>query len=320
MKILITGCCGFIGSNLSRRLLEEGHEIWGVDDLSVGNKEYLPLGMKFLEGRIDLDTFHSINLDLIIHLASRKIPREGNPDRVLRENALGIMKVVEMAQKHDTRIIYLSSSEVYGLNYKCSEDSHCLFSHPDNPRWSYGFSKLWSENYLFGSSGIRFNIIRLFATYGPYNCRHWRAGPIPVFIEQALNNEPFTIHGDGSQERCFQYIDDAIDGILRVIAYGMDREIFNIGNPGESTSIRLLAEKISDIISTERHGFITISSLNYINHFKNKKQWEDIKIRIPIITLAERKINFKPKISLDDGLRRTIKWHMQTRNWGENAG
>jgi len=301
VKILLSGIAGFIGSNLSRALLKLGHEILGIDDLSVGNREYLPLGVKFTQGRIDLDIFHLNSLDLIIHLASRKIPREGNPDRVLRENALGIMKVVEIAKKYDARIIYLSSSEAYGQNYKLNEKSSFIFDHPENPRWSYGLSKVWSENYLHGSKDIRFNIVRLFATYGPYNCRHWRAGPIPVFIEQALDNKPFTIHG-GKQTRCFCYVDDSINAILKIVERNdIDRRTYNIGNPNEEISILNLAHRIAFLLDIKKP------------EFKVDNNKYEIMQRIPDIDFAKNELGFEPEVSLEEGLIKTIKWHKQIR-------
>ena len=302
MKILITGCAGFIGSNLSRALLKLGHAVYGIDDLSVGNKDYLPKQVRCLYTH-QLDHY-SINklkfpfesLDFIIHLASRKIPREGRPDRVLKENALCMMNVVNMAKKFDAKIIFLSSSEVYGLNPMTSENSTFIFGHPENVRWSYGLSKAWCENYLFGTEGIRFNIIRLFATYGPWNCRHWRAGPIPVFIEQALNNETITLHG-GSQTRCFQYIDDAIDGILSIIKRDdIDRKIYNIGNPYEEISIAQLAYKIYELIDPINQNIRIVEPC-------------EIKRRVPTIRRAVEDIAFKPVVKLEEGLKKTIEWH-----------
>lgn len=326
MKILITGVAGFLGSNLSRVLLKKGHTILGVDDLSVGNYEYVRnIGMDgitiqelstlniskqymvFNDSRKEQDwciTSMVSNIDLIIHLASRKIPREGNPDRVLKENALGIMKVIEIAKKFDSKIIYLSSSEIYGANCHTYEAAHSIFPDPKNPRWSYGLSKLWSENYLHGTEGVRFNIIRLFANYGPYNCRHWRAGPIPVFIEQILNNKPLTING-GQQTRCFMYVDDAVRAILKIIERDdIDGETYNIGNPNEETTVQGLAYMISRLMGVDDPGF------------KFSKSCE-IQSRKPEIGKAMLELGFIPQVQLEEGLNKTIEWHKQIRQQKE---
>jgi len=320
-KILITGGCGFVGSNLARALLRENHTVSLLDDLSVGSKDYIPEGIyNFYDVKTENLIFFQGDLDLIIHLASRKIPREGRPDLVLKENALGIIKVVELARQYDARIIYLSSSEVYGLNHTCLEEfSGLIFGRPDDVRWSYGLSKAWSENYLFGSEGIRFNIIRLFATYGSYNCRNWRAGPVPVFIEQGLSELPFTIDGDGSQIRAFQYIDDAVDGIMRIINRNdIDREIYNIGNPDEPVTINHLAEEIGTMIASEKYGMIHPVLPDPLDH--RKQTYQEIQKRVPDISKAEKQLGFNPKISLNEGLKRTILWHKEEREIGVRGG
>jgi len=316
MRILITGVAGFIGCNLSRALLKKGYEIYGIDDLSVGKREYLPQGMKFIQGDICIDTFHfNKSIDLIIHLASRKIPREGNPDRVLRENALGIMRVVDLARIYNARIIYMSSSEVYGISKTTSERyDYFTFGQPHIVRWVYGLSKLWGENYLFSSEGIEFKIIRLFATFGPWNCRHWRGGPVPVFCEQALSGDPFTIHGSGTQSRCFQYVDDAVDGILKVMNWGFNRDVFNIGNPKESIAIYQLAEKIYYLIHGEPREDFDDKLVKYIKPINNPNlNYVEIPHRVPNILKAKEQLDFDPKISLEEGLKLTIDWHKEQR-------
>ena len=302
MNILITGCCGFIGSNLSRALIERGNHIFGVDDFSVGKKEYLHPDIDFFQRNLKSE------VDLILHLASRKIPREGNPDIVLEDNVLSMIKIVEIAQKFDARVIFTSTSEIYGANEYCYEDNNIsLIGSPDVSRWSYAVSKMWCEQYLNAFPDLKFNIIRLFATYGPYNSMTWRAGPIPVFINQALEQKPLTIHGDGKQKRCFQYIDDAVDGILRVIDYGIDREVYNIGNPYEKISINKLAKRTWDMINPDEK--LKCAFQDPIPGVK----YQEVNDRVPVIDKARENLGFEPKVELKEGLEKTIEWQRKQK-------
>jgi len=314
VNILLTGCCGFIGSNLSRALIKEGHTLYGVDDLSVGKKEYVPNGVPILCQQVDHYSFMKTKfpfkeLDMVIHLASRKIPREGHPDVVLRENVMGMINVVRLAQKYDARVIFTSTSDIYGMTesgiYGIPEIKFSKIGPPFVTRWSYAVSKMWNEQYLCGTEGLKFNIVRLFATYGEYNCMTWRAGPIPVFIDQAIKKEPITIHGDGQQTRCFQYVSDAVDGIIRVMNYGEDREIYNIGNPVEPISILDLASRIWDMINGSKPFMPPITAVEPIKG----KVYQEVLNRKPNISKAENNLDFKPKVTLDEGLEKTIKWH-----------
>ena len=313
MNILVTGICGFIGSNLSRALLKKGYIVYGIDDLSVGKKEYLLSGITFhrvnLAKDIDLHMAYN-NIDLIIHLASRKIPREGNPDIVLEENVLSMMNVVKLAKIFDSRIIFMSTSDVYGKQpyrerYE-TEDSDSIIGCPDVSRWSYAVSKMWCEQYLYGQKGLKFNIIRLFATYGSYSSMTWRAGPIPVFINQALRKEAITIHGTGQQTRVFMYIDDAIDGIMKIIERDdIDRQIFNLANPVEEVSINQLALMVWKMINPDVVMFPEMQE-----HIPGVK-YEEVNRRRPCIKKAKEVLGFNPAWTLEGGLRKTIKWQAE---------
>ncbi len=310
MNILITGVAGFIGSNLSRALIKKGHTIYGIDDLSVGNKEYLLPGIVLHRVNLakDIDLHMAYNdLDLIIHLASRKIPREGNPDIVLEDNVLSMMNVVKLAKTFNARVIFTSTSDIYGkqpyLERYETECSDSIIGCPDVSRWSYAVSKMWCEQYLYGQKDLKFNIIRLFASYGPHNSMTWRAGPIPVFINQALMKKAITIHGTGLQTRCFMYVDDAVDGIMRIIENeDIDRQIFNLANPKENVSINQLALMIWKMINPKINVFLETQE-----HIPGVK-YEEVNRRMPCIKKAKETLGFMPKISLEDGLKETIKW------------
>lgn len=303
-KVLCTGVAGFLGQNLCRALLKKGYKVSGIDNLSIGKKEWLPYNVSFYEKDVTWieRTQSYFKFDAIIHLASRKIPRYGGADKVLIENTENMKTIISLAIKTGAKLIYLSSSDIYGKQTKFKEDSDSIIGGPDIPRWSYAISKMWSEQLLYSSmADLDFNIIRLFGTYGPYHALSWTAGPQSVFISQALKTEPITIHGDGLQRRCFQYIDDAIDGIIAILESGYNREVFNIGNPHEDISINELAMMVWYIVNPD-------IKLKYKNIPHSIEKYEEIQSRIPDISKAKRMLGFNPKIMLAEGLRKTIEW------------
>lgn len=303
MKVLITGIAGFLGQNLARAYLEKGWEVFGIDDFSVGTGKWLPKGIEFYCFDIcDKLQRSMINCDLTIHLASRKIPRNGDSQKTLIENTIGISNVLKNAIDTGAKLIYLSTSDVYGKNTIWEETANLIMGPPDVMRWSYAISKMWGEQLLYSTpEDFNFNIVRLFGSYGPYHALSWTAGPQSVFISQALKKEPMTIHGDGKQKRCYQYVDDAVDGIIRLAESDCRREVFNIGNPDESISADDLSRRIWKMINPG-----TMRPAVNIPHSAYK--YEEILERIPDITKARRLLGFEPKISMEEGLRRTIEW------------
>jgi len=308
MNILITGIAGFFGQNLSRVLLAQGHTVYGVDDLSVGKKEWLHHDVHFLKCDLkdayesDRIARHYLKIDIIIHLASRKIPRDGLTIKTLEENVRMMAEIIYLANRFGSRIIFFSTSDVYGQQQLFDEEAFSRIGHPSNPRWSYAITKMWCEQYLFAND-IPFVILRIFGSYGPYHALNWTAGPQSVFISQALKGESFTIHGTGDQTRCFSYVDDIVDGVLRVIKSDYNREIFNLGNPTEEVSILNLATMINNLIRPEKDTHVTFSP----SMGKNFAD-EDVLSRKPIITKARRMLDWEPKTSLLDGLKKTIEW------------
>ena len=303
MRVLITGVAGLIGNNLARAYLNKGWEVFGVDDLSVGTGKWLPKGIEFYCFDVcDKSQPVMIVCDLVIHLASRKIPRNGDSQKTLIENTIGIRNICQYASNAGAKLIYLSTSDVYGKNPDCREESHLSMGPPDVMRWSYAISKMWGEQLLYSTpEDFNFNIVRLFNSFGPYYALSWTAGPQSVFISQALKKEPMTIHGDGSQKRCYQYVDDAVDGIMRLAESDCMREVFNIGNPNESVSVDDMSRMIWKMINPG-----TLRPAKNIPHSAYK--YEEIPERIPNISKARNMLGFEPKISFEEGLRRTIEW------------
>ena len=302
MRVLISGIAGFLGQNLARAYLEKGNEVYGIDDLSVGRKEWLPDGVHFIKTSTCEPYLIFEKVDLIIHLASKKIPRHGGASDVLNEGAFGLLNMVAAAYRSGARLVYLSTSDVYGKNTIWKEDADLTMGPPDVSRWSYAISKMWGEQLLYSTpEDFDFRIVRLFGSYGPYHALSWTAGPQSVFISQALKKEPMTIHGDGKQQRAFQYVDDAVDGIIRVAECDHRRQVFNIGNPNEPISIDDMSRMVWKMVNPG-----TMRPAVYVPHSTFK--YEEIPGRVPDISKARTLLGFEPKIGLEEGLRRTIEW------------
>jgi len=305
-KILISGIAGFIGQNLSRALLAKGWKVFGIDNLLIGKQEWLHKDIDFLQFDVcDKNIWTLIPIEkfnIIVHLAARQIPRQESAYKLLVENTQGFLNIANYSKDIHAKFIYLSTSDVYGKNVKFSEDSDSIIGPPQISRWSYSISKMWGEQLLYSlPADFTFNIIRLFNTYGQYDAPSLTSSPISIFIQQALKRKPITIHGDGNQERAYQYIDDAINGIIRVIESDYNREIFNIGNPSQSISIEELSTTIWKLIHPEE-----VRMLEYVPPSPFK--YEEIPFRTPDITKARTLLGFEPKITLLEGLEETIRW------------
>ena len=254
MRFLITGAAGFLGSNLVERMLAEGHEVTGIDNLSMGPieniAEFLDLdAFTFLHRDVrDGATFEEAGseFDAIVHLAAFKIPRYGKAIDTLTINYEGTLRTLEHARKVGCKCVLASTSDVYGRNpavpFK-EEGTDSVIGSSKSPRWAYAVSKLFDEHLALAyqdAYGFPVVLLRFFGGYGPKQPLSWWGGPPPVFIEAVLKNQVIPIHGDGSQTRSFTYVSDTVDGIyeatLRPEANG---EIINIGSDHEVTILEL---------------------------------------------------------------------------------
>jgi UDP-glucose 4-epimerase len=315
MKILITGAAGFIGSNLACRLLSKGHKVTGIDNLNYGFLRNL----KSLEGNPNF-TFISgdianplilkdVNVDVIIHLASQKIPRYTNALRTLEENYLMLRNVVQKCLYDKSKIIFASTSDVYGKNPKIpfNENSDLVMGPTTVKRWAYALSKMYGEQYIIANKdeyGLNYTITRFFGSYGPHQNLTWWGGPQSVFIEKAFKNEPIDIHGDGTQTRTFTYIEDTVSAlVLSVENKNSDNEIFNTGGKSGEISIKDLATLIWKLVNGEDAE----PKLNYIP-YSTFGNYEDVMRRVPDISKICSVLNFVPQWDLKSGLQETIKW------------
>jgi len=323
-RVLITGIAGFIGSNLSRGLLDRGYEVDGIDDLSVGQEKHVDPRVNMFHVRKVSDIISepwAQHYDTIVHLATKKIPRYGGATSVLVDNTRGIEAVVRFAKRTGAKVIFASTSDCYGKQSEFHENADSIIGPSDISRWSYAISKLWCEQYLYAQTEVDFNIIRYFGSYGPYMALSWTAGPPSVFISQALKGEPLTVHGTGEQTRCFSYIDDHVDGTIKLMESGMNREVFNFGNPDVEISMENFAYRVLWIV----HGYGGDKSyevsdgdfmiplvpqmkppINFVPYTNIK--YEDVMRRVPNIEKARCFLDYQPTIGLDEGLRRTIEW------------
>ncbi|MBP9098942.1 MAG: NAD-dependent epimerase/dehydratase family protein, partial [Ferruginibacter sp.] len=273
MKILITGVAGFIGSNLASRLLERGHVVTGIDNLNYGfmrNIESIQKheNFQFIMGDIANPLMlKDVKSDIIVHLASQKIPRYTNALRTLEENYLMLRNVVQKCNMDKSKILFASTSDVYGKNPNIpfSESSDLVMGPTTVKRWAYALSKMYGEQYIIANHdeyGLPYTITRFFGSYGPHQNLTWWGGPQSVFIEKAFKNETIDIHGDGSQTRTFTFVDDTVNALVHCIENNKsDNEIFNTGPKADAEiSIKDLAVLIWKLVN----GPNSEPKLNYI--------------------------------------------------------
>lgn len=249
MRILITGAAGFLGSHLCDRFLAEGHTVVGMDNLITGNTDniaHLAGHPRFSFIKHDVTNYIFVEgpLDAILHFASPASPVDylELPIQTLKVGALGTHKALGLAKDKKARFLLASTSEVYG-DPQVHPQPETYYGHvnPIGPRGVYDEAKRFAEAMTMAYHryhGVETRIVRIFNTYGPrMRLRDGRV--VPNFIQQALRGEPLTIYGDGSQTRSFQYVDDLVEGVYRLLMSD-EVEPVNIGNPGEFTIKRSL--------------------------------------------------------------------------------
>jgi UDP-glucose 4-epimerase len=319
MKILITGVAGFIGSNLAKRLLERGHTVIGIDNLGYGflrNIEFAKVNPNFQFFMGDIANpliLKDVKADIVIHLASQKIPRYSNALRTLEENYLMLRNVVQKCIYDKSKIIFASTSDVYGKNPNIpfDEKSDLVMGPTTVKRWAYALSKMYGEQYIIANHDeydLTYTITRFFGSYGPNQNLTWWGGPQSVFIEKAIKKEPIDIHGDGSQTRTFTYVEDTVSAlVLCVEDEKSNNEIFNTGPKSDAEiTIKDLAILIWKLIN----GQDSQPMLNYIpySQFGN---YEDVMRRVPDITKLCAFFDFQPEWDLERGLKSAIEWQKQ---------
>jgi dTDP-glucose 4,6-dehydratase len=303
MRILLAGAAGFIGSHLVDRLLCEGHEVVGVDNLITGrltNLAHLGAEARFTFIRADIIEPLEVagRFDWVMHLASPASPPKylAAPIETLRANAEGTHQLLELARRSGAGFLLASTSEVYGdpLVHPQPESYRGNVS-STGPRSVYDEGKRFAEALTMANRrhhGTQTRIVRIFNTYGPRMDPH-DGRVVTNLIRQALAQEPLTAYGDGSQTRSFQYVDDLVEGIVRLLGVDYDKPV-NIGNPDEFTILEL-AQLVRSLTGTPCP--IVFEPLPE----------DDPRKRKPDIKLARRLLGWEPKVPLRDGLERTIR-------------
>ena len=303
-RTLITGCAGFLGSHLCDRFIAEGHEVVCMDNLVTGNPDNIAHLMgheRFSFVKHDVSTFIYVagELDNVLHFASPASPIDylKLPIQTLKVGSLGTHNALGLAKAKGARFLIASTSEVYGdPQIHPQPESYWGHVNPIGSRGVYDEAKRFAEAITMAYHryhGVDTRILRIFNTYGP-RMRLDDGRALPAFMGQALRGEPITVFGDGSQTRSFQYVDDLVEGIWRLLHSG-ETDPVNIGNP-EEVSIREFAEEV--IALTGSASTLTFHDLPA----------DDPQVRQPEITRAREILGWEPTVDRAEGLRRTLNY------------
>lgn len=316
MHILITGGAGFIGSHLAEKLLEKGHDVHIIDDLSTGTVRNIDPFKDHKKFRYSLDTIFNEALlresidraDTVYHLAAAVGVQliVDRPVHTIETNVAGTEKVLKFASLKNKRIFIASTSEVYGKNPNIpfTEDSDLLLGPTIKHRWAYACSKAideFSALAYYREKKLPATIIRFFNTVGPRQTGRYGM-VVPRFVEAALAGQDLPIYGDGTQSRCFTDVDDVVWALVKLLAHPESAgQVYNIGNP-EEISIQKLAERVIKLTGSA-------SKLKFISYAEALGEgFEDMQRRVPSIDKLSKLTGYKPKYNLDDILKRVIEY------------
>ena len=306
MRILITGGAGFLGSHLCDRLINEGHEILCLDNFFTGRKQnisHLFQNPNFEVIRHDVVEPFRIEVDQIYNLACPASPPhyQYNPIKTTKTSVMGAINSLGLAKRVKARVFLASTSEVYGdPTVHPQSESYWGNVNTIGFRSCYDEGKRCAETLYFDyhrQNGVDIRVVRIFNTYGPRMLAD-DGRVVSNFIVQALKGENLTVYGDGSQTRSFCYVDDLIEGFVRLMNQDKTVGPVNIGNPGEFTMLQL-----ADLVLKKVGGKSKITNLPLPS--------DDPKQRRPDITLAKEVLGWEPKVPLEQGLERTIEYFRQ---------
>jgi dTDP-glucose 4,6-dehydratase len=307
---VVTGGAGFLGSHLSRRLLDEGWEVTVLDSLLTGRADnvtdLLPRdGFSF--ERYDATNYLHVDgpVDWVLHLASPASPVDylEHPIHTLKVGALGTLRALGLAKAKGAGFFLASTSEVYGdPQVHPQPESYWGHVNPVGPRGVYDEAKRYAEAMASAyrrAHGIPIRVARIFNTFGP-SMRRDDGRAVPTFIDQALSGRPMTVHGTGSQTRSLCYVEDMVEGFWRLLGSEVQDPV-NLGNPEEVTVLEL-AEAVRDAAGSDSEVVFT------------DRPVDDPEVRCPDISVARDRLGWEPAVSLRDGLKRTVAWAREA--WG----
>lgn len=307
MKILLTGAAGFLGSHISKKLIDNDHEVIGLDDLSTGsikNIEQLMNHPKYRFIEHDVRVPYQAKVDAILNFACPASPvnYQKDPVRTIETNFLGMINLLHLANETGARIIQASTSEIYGdPTQSPQKESYWGNVNPIGIRSCYDEGKRAAETLCFDyrrQYNLDTRVIRIFNTYGP-NMAIGDGRVVSNFIVQALRNEPMNIYGDGRQSRSFCYVSDLVEGIYQLVQLDKNPDTpINLGNPNEFTILELAKVVIE----------VTNSNSEIVN---NPLPQDDPQQRCPDISLAKSILNWKPTIELREGIEKTAAYFKQ---------
>ncbi len=303
-RVVITGGAGFLGSHLCERFRDDGYEVICLDSFltgSPGNVEHLIGDPNFTLIRTDVTQYIHVPgpVDAVLHFASPASPIDylKLPIETLKVGSLGTLHSLGLAREKNARFLIASTSEVYGdPQVHPQPESYWGHVNPVGPRGVYDEAKRFAEAITMAyrnAHGVDTAILRIFNTFGP-RMRPDDGRAVPTFIRQALRDEPITVAGDGSQTRSICYVEDLVEGIVRLLDSGHPGPM-NIGNPHELSMLQL-AELIRDLAGSK-------SEIVFV-----PRPQDDPTVRQPDITLARTELDWAPKVSVDDALKQTIAW------------
>lgn len=309
-SVLVTGGAGFIGSHLCDLLISKGYGVVCVDNLLTGSKKNIEKllekpNFEFIDADITKmqDRLADESVNFIFHLASPASPidYQNYPEETLLANSMGTINILELAKKSGAKVLIVSTSEIYGDPLEHPQKETYLGNvNTFGPRSCYDESKRFAEaaTYVYLTKyNLNARIIRIFNTYGS-RMKKDDGRVVSNFINAALSNQPINIDGDGTQTRSFCFVSDMVDGIYKAMfSESTKGEIFNLGNPDEYT-IKALAEKIIKLTSSK-------SEIKYNGTFRK----DDPMRRQPDITKAKNVLDWEPKVSIDEGLQKTILYY-----------
>jgi UDP-glucose 4-epimerase len=320
-KIVVTGVAGLLGSHLVEPLLRRGYVVVGIDNLHLGSQRNIERYLGDPKFRLEEKDILSkkdmlevcAEVECIIHLAAEKIPRYSSSLKTLQVNGKGTEILLEVARECGARFIFASSDEIYGKNQDLPlvEESMVVYGPSHTNRWSLAVSKMFGEHLCFAyyeKYSLPITIVRYSGGYGPTFTASWANSPVNIFIDAALKGESLPVHGDGTQTRSFTYIDDLVDGTMKVLESSyVDSEIINLGSDNRISMVNLA------YLVWRELGKEGKPKLQFIPYTDFSNLYEDVHHRAVDWSKARYLLGFQPRIGLEEGLHRLVQWYKAER-------